>query len=65
MAKANEAIRKLARDKRIPLWRIADNMGISEITLIRRLRHELPEEDSFLIKSIIIELASAPAGPAK
>ena len=62
---ANESLKAFARDKKIPLWKVADSLGVSEFTLIRRLRHELPEEDSFLIKSIIIELASTPAELSK
>ena len=62
---ANEQLKSFAREKKIPLWKIADSLGVSEFTLIRRLRHELPAEDRFLIESIIKELSSAPAELSK
>lgn len=55
---ANEALKTFARRQKIPLWKIADVLGVSEFTLIRRLRHELKEEDRFLIESIIKELTA-------
>ena len=55
---ANDELKRFARENKIPLWRVADILGIHEVTLIRRLRHELKEEDRFLIESIIKELAA-------
>ena len=41
---ANERIRAAAKDRRVMLWQIADRIGVSEFTLVRWLRHELPED---------------------
>lgn len=54
---ANEGLKKMARDQKIPQWKIADALNISEFTYIRKLRHELSDEDRFLIECIIKELA--------
>ena len=43
---SNTTIRETAKTNRIPLWRIADVMGISEATLTRKLRHEMSEAES-------------------
>jgi len=40
----------------VRLWQIADEMGIHEVTLIKRLRHELPESEKAKILSIIEKL---------
>ena len=62
---ANEALKNYARKHKIPLWKIADVLGVCEFTLIRRLRHELSEEDRFLIESIIKELSAESAAQKK
>lgn len=41
---ANMDIRNKLKEYGIPQWMLAERLGISEFTLIRRLRHELPEE---------------------
>lgn len=41
---ANMDIRNKLKEYGIPQWMLADHLGISEFTLIRRLRYELPEE---------------------
>lgn len=41
---ANEEIRKKAKTNRIPQWRLAFEMGISEATLTRWFRVEMSEE---------------------
>ena len=43
---SNTTIRETAKTNRIPLWRIADVLGISEATLTRKLRHEMSEAES-------------------
>ena len=58
---ANDILKRFARDNKVPLWRIADVLGIHEVTLVRRLRHELSDEDRFLIESIIKELSGETA----
>lgn len=45
MAKANNDIRERAQRERVYLYEIAAAMGVSETTLIRKLRYELPLEE--------------------
>ncbi|MGI6152973.1 MAG: hypothetical protein ACOYJB_03945 [Christensenellaceae bacterium] len=40
----NFELRKLAHECGVKLWEIADYLGISEPTMTRLLRHELPEQ---------------------
>lgn len=49
----NKDIRNLLKEKGIFNWQLADKLGISEATLTRKLRRELPtEEKEKLIKVI-------------
>lgn len=40
----NKEIREALHDHGMPLWRLADAMDVSEATIIRWLRHELPDD---------------------
>ena len=53
----NLTIRKEAKEKNVALWQIADELQISEPTMTRRLRHELPAEDTEKILAIIARIA--------
>ena len=53
----NTDIRRAARANGVPLWKLADRLGISEPTLTRWLRKELPEEQKQEFLQIIAELA--------
>ncbi|MBC2581780.1 hypothetical protein [Clostridium sp. DJ247] len=53
---ANKEIRTTAIKSNVRFWQIADEMGIHEVTLIKRLRHELPESEKAKILSIIEKL---------
>lgn len=53
----NKEIRKTAREKNVNLWEIADKLKISEPTMTRKLRHELPEAEKTKILAIIDEIA--------
>ncbi len=57
MKKANIEIRTKAKESGVRLWQIADEMRISEPTMIRLLRHELSQNDKEKICAIIKELA--------
>jgi len=57
MTKANADIRKTAKANDVPLWAIAQKMGICEMTMSRKLRTELPQPEKEKIFSIIKELA--------
>ena len=52
----NEDIKKMARGNLIPLWKIAQQVGVSEMTLIRWLRTELPDKRKKQIVSAIERL---------
>lgn len=54
---SNETIRKKAKRMGVPLWRLADELHISEFTLIRRLRHELPDGEKQQYLDAIIKIA--------
>ena len=53
----NLDLRKSAKAAGIPLWRIADAIGVSEPTMTRKLRRELPEKEKRKILDIISALA--------
>lgn len=53
----NEGIKRYAREMRVPLWEIASKLGISESTMTRLLRQEVPEEKATEIRDIINEIA--------
>lgn len=57
MHQNNQVIRREARACNVPLWRIAVRLGISEPTMTRRLRKELPEEERQKILDVIHRLA--------
>lgn len=50
---ANEDIRKAIKKANLTQWKIADFLGISEVTLCRRLRKELPKEEKEEIFELI------------
>lgn len=55
--KANMDIRAKAKAAGIPLWRVAEALGVSEPTIIRTLRHELPDTEKVQVLEIIAKLA--------
>ncbi len=57
MHQNNQVIRREARACNVPLWRIAVRLGISEPTMTRRLRTELPEEERQKILTVIHQLS--------
>jgi hypothetical protein len=59
MKEANKDIRRMAKAEGIPLWRIASALSISEPTLTRKLRFELPNIEKEKIRSTIMELVKA------
>lgn len=54
----NLAIREAAKAARLPLWILADSMNISEATMTRLLRRELPKEEKQRILTIIRDLST-------
>ncbi|MCM1009142.1 MAG: hypothetical protein NC485_14735 [Ruminococcus flavefaciens] len=58
MIKANSDIRAEMKSKKVPVYAIADVMGVHENTLFRRLRYELPEQDKQIFRRIINKLSA-------
>ena len=54
---ANNEIRTFAKEKGVFLWRVADSLGVCDMTLTRKLRHELSQEEKEKIRAIINELS--------
>lgn len=54
---ANDTIKREAKRKGVYMWQIADRMGMHETTLLRHLRHELPESKQRSILEAIEEIA--------
>lgn len=50
---SNQAIRQRLAQAQVKHWQLAEAMSVSEFTLSRRLRHELPEEEQARILDII------------
>lgn len=57
--KANAQLRKEMQEHNLSLWMIADEMGVTESTLCRRLRHELEETAREEIKAAMNKLTMA------
>ena len=55
----NVTIREQAKACNIRLWEIAEALGISEATMVRRMRRELPEAEQSRICCIINDLVVA------
>ena len=55
--RANLDIRAAAKGAGVRLWEIADHLKISEPSITRKLRHELPQAEKDRIFSIIEEIA--------
>lgn len=53
---ANAELRSIARQWGVPLWAVAERLGISERTMSRRLQSELPQEEAQIIKDVIRDL---------
>lgn len=49
----NEVIRKVLKDSGMKQWELAEKLGISEFTLSRKLRNELPQEEQERLLNLI------------
>lgn len=58
----NQAIREAAKKSSVFLWEVAEALGINEFSLSRKLRHELPADETERILGIIAELAARKEG---
>ncbi len=54
---ANERIKNTLLINRVRQWELANLLGVCEMTVIRRLRTELPEEEQNRIVRLIEEYA--------
>ncbi len=54
----NLDIRRKLKELKVMQWQVADKLDISEMTLVRKLRYELPEAEKQKIFAIIEELAT-------
>ena len=55
---ANTDIRTTAKEKKVRFWEVAEYLKISEPTMTRKLRKELPDSEKQEIFKIIDELAA-------
>ncbi len=55
---ANSEIRKTAKEKGVMLWEVADALKVSEATITRKLRKELPTAEKQRIFNVIEEIAA-------
>lgn len=53
ITKANLEIRQAIKEAKLTQWKVADLMGYSEATIVRKLRKELPQEEKTKILEII------------
>ena len=58
MIKTNVRVRDTARMKNVPLWRLAEEYGLSEAKFSTMLRHELPDETQTELVSLIEKIAN-------
>lgn len=55
---SNNEVRKKAKEQGVRLWEVAEALNISEPTMTRKLRKELPTAEKERILSIIEDIAS-------
>ena len=51
----NERIRKVMKDKNLKQWQVAEMIGVSETTMVRKMRNELPKAEQDRIIRMIKE----------
>lgn len=61
---ANLEIRNYAKSKSVKHWQIAEELGLTEFTFSRQLRHELSDTDKTRVKVIIDKLSGKTAEQA-
>ena len=61
----NETVRKVTRENKVPLWKIAQELGISEATMTRRMRNELPAADQEKLVTVIGDLSAGAESKGK
>lgn len=56
---ANEDLRQYAKERGVPLWRVANAFGINDGNLSRRLRFEFSPEQAEHFRRIVDEIENA------
>lgn len=54
---ANAELRHEMKRLSVPLWAIADKQGVCEMSVSRRLRHELPEAEKAVLLDTIRQIS--------
>ena len=57
MALKNMTIRNEAKKHGVYLWQIAEKLSVAEATFIKKLRHELPNDEQEKIIDIIHDIS--------
>ena len=52
----NKEIKEYIKSRNVPMWRVAERLGIADSSFSRMLRYEISEEKKFRIKAIADEL---------
>lgn len=58
----NLDIRQDCKESGVYLWQVAEYIGVCEMTLSRKLRRELPDEEKAKIRNIIAQLKAEQEG---
>lgn len=54
----NKEIKEYIKSRKVPMWRVAERLGIADSSFSRMLRYEISEEKKSQIKVIADELAA-------
>ena len=58
MNRPNDDVRRAAAGHGVPLWKVAEALGIADSSLSRKLRKELPAEERLELMEIIDHIAT-------
>ena len=58
----NKEIKEYIKSRKVPMWRIAERLGITDSSFSRMLRYEILEEKKSQIRAIADELAAGQQG---
>lgn len=55
---ANTEFRQEMKRLGVPMWALADKQGLCELTVSRKLRHELPDEEKAELLELVHQIAT-------
>ena len=55
---ANEVIRETLKEFKVRQWELAAAIGVSEQTMVRRMRFEIPDEVQLHLREVIEKVAA-------